>query len=136
MGHAAEREGLGNPGQPGGKHWEYLLNPLSGRVDLLSYLWSLFTTGARCLLLSKNSPICLPSQSVSSGVGWLLMNLSFLSFPSSTDRLPPYPHPHPILLVMVLRNKIANPFLLVEKRGHVISKEAEFSNGKNLQGKI
>lgn len=34
VGHAEEREGLGNPVQPGGKPWEYRLNP---RVDLLSY---------------------------------------------------------------------------------------------------
>lgn len=46
MGHVEEREALGNPFQPGGKPWEYLLNPLNGRVDLLSYLWSLFPTGA------------------------------------------------------------------------------------------
>lgn len=117
---SARREALGIPSQWSG--W-------------FALLFMAFISHRRlCLLLSKNSPICLPSQGVSSGAGWLLINLSFLSFPSSTDRPPPYPHPYPTLLVVVLRNKIANPFLLVEKRGHVISKEVEFSNGKYLQG--
>ena len=62
MGHAEEREGLGNPVQPGGKHWEYLL---SGRVDLLSYLWSLFPTGACACFLAKIPPFAfLPKVSV------------------------------------------------------------------------
>lgn len=53
--------------------------------------------------------------------------LAFLSsFPSSADTLPPAPAPL-VLLVMVLRNKIASPFPQVEMKGQVVSKEVDFS---------
>ncbi|MXQ81535.1 hypothetical protein E5288_WYG006048 [Bos mutus] len=43
VGHAEEREGLGNPVQPGGKHWEYLLSgretqPEQGLLPSSSFL--------------------------------------------------------------------------------------------------